>query len=602
MRKVEAASALVYLRGDFPHGQSADDWRGPYAQKAARIRGVLEYRQHHFGIDQPGHWPMLFGVETVVHPLDRINGMEEYVVKTAAAKQHRNLTRIYGENVFAKMAHYKSSLKNSQTLRRPNRHRQTGYREIVLIRRKPTVRRRDFRSFIKNRLIPAIAVVPGFSEVRCQLFEASQKKRNPSVQDYDAMLILGAADGPAFLEALESPSFLRTLREQEKHCAAIHAYPVAASYVFTKAGRPTLPQTKPEPKTALAPVRRKLPPAPPRAAQKSSRAPFPRAWRIPLSGYGPEDVVVDGQGRLICGVEDGRILRIDPKRQTEETIGHTGGRPLGLEVLPDGRLLICDAHKGLLRLDTETGAVEPLVQYVNGVPLRFCSNAAIASDGTIWFTESSRRYDFEHYTGALMEHRPSGRLMRRAPDGCVEVVLENLYFANGITLSSDEQAVIFAETDGYRLNRLWIRGAHAGKREILASNLPGFPDNVSRLSAGKFWVALMTSRNPLLDQLGTAPAFLRKLLWRIPERLQPKAAKTVWAMLFDEQGNCLLDLQSSTVDYHAVTGVAESRGMLYFASIEEQALLAVELSTLEKYDNHEPVGDLYIKLPEPNRR
>ncbi|MBT2570776.1 hypothetical protein [Planococcus sp. ISL-110] len=87
----------------------------------------------------------------------------------------------------------------------------------------------------------------------------------------------------------------------------------------------------------------------------------------------------------------------------------------------------------------------------------------------------------------------------------------------------------------------------------------------------------MTNRNPLLDRLGTAPAFLRKLLWRVPERLQPKGAKTAWAMLFDEQGNCLLDLQSSTIDYHAVTGVAESRGMLYFASIEEQALLAVEL-------------------------
>src|SRR5699024_6573183 len=139
------------------------------------------------------------------------------------------------------------------------------------------------------------------------------------------------------------------------------------------------------------------------------------AWRIPLSGFGPEDVVIDEQGRILCGVKDGRILRIDPERHLEETIGDTGGRPLGLELLADGRLLICDAHKGLLRLNMETGEIETLVQYVNGFPLRFCSNATAEKNGTIWFTESSSRYDFEQYRGALMEHCPSGRLFRRDP-------------------------------------------------------------------------------------------------------------------------------------------------------------------------------------------
>ena len=571
-------SALVYLREDVPTKLSIDNWRGPYAQKASRIDGVLEYRQHHFDSNQPGLWPKLAGVDTAINSLHRIDGMEEYVLKAAAAKRHRKLTDIYGETVFAETVHYQANLKNSRTLWHPTRQSPAGYRQIVLIRRKSSVRLRDFRSFITKCLAPSINAAPGFSEVRCQLFEPSLKEQ----QEYDAVLVLGAANFAAFQEALESPAFLATHREQEKYCAAIHAYPVAGSYVFTKAGRAALPQTKPEPKPALEPVRRKLPPAPPRAVHKSSRTLFPHAWRIPLSGHGPEDVVVDGQGRVLCGVEDGRILRIDPERQLEETIGDTGGRPLGLELLPDGQLLICDAHKGLLRINMETGAIATLVQYVNGVPLRFCSNATAEKDGTIWFTESSSRYDFEQYRGALMEHRPSGRLFRRDPDGRVEIVLEGLHFANGITLSTDEQAVLFAETDGYRLNRLWIRGPNTGKREILAANLPGFPDNVSRISDGTFWVAMMTNRNPLLDRLGTAPTVLRKLLWRIPEGLQPKAAKTAWAMLFDEQGNCLLDLQSSAIDYHAVTGVAESRGRLYFASIEEQALLAMELMPEEK--------------------
>jgi hypothetical protein len=41
-----------------------------------------------------------------------------------------------------------------------------------------------------------------------------------------------------------------------------------------------------------------------------------------------------------------------------------------------------------------------LTRYVDGVPLRFCSNAARQADGTIWFTESTSRYDFENWTSA----------------------------------------------------------------------------------------------------------------------------------------------------------------------------------------------------------
>jgi sugar lactone lactonase YvrE len=96
----------------------------------------------------------------------------------------------------------------------------------------------------------------------------------------------------------------------------------------------------------------------------------------------------------------------------------------------------------------------------------------------------------------MLEHRGSGRLMRRAPDGQVDVVLEGLHFANGVTLDEDEESVIFAETDGYRLQRLWLKGPRQGKVEILADSLPGFPDNMSRMRNGRFWVAMVSPRNP----------------------------------------------------------------------------------------------------------
>ncbi|MDR7075993.1 sugar lactone lactonase YvrE [Neobacillus niacini] len=578
-----SASSTVFLLGDnHPREQGLEYLVGPRAQVMARIKGIREYRQHHFDLNSKGLWPVLAGVDTTVDESDdRIDGMEEFLLKDAVSFKQKQM-KANESHVFKETDHYIASETDNHWLRSPNGSNKVGFRTIVLIRRKADIALSDFEDFIKNILGPALANTKELFEVRYQvLLPATTETKSKG--NYHALFVLGAFGYNELQQSLLSPVLAVTWNAQSRYCDAIHAYSVSQTYVFTKEGRPTLPQVKPEPKPSLEPVKRELPPAPARASLKKGNTPFPPSRLIPINGYGPEDVVVDDQGRLLCGVKGGRILRIDPERGIEEMVGNTGGRPLGLEVLPDGRLLICDAYKGLLRLDTDTGKLETLVQYVDNLPLRFCSNATAASDGTIWFTESTNRYDFEQYKGALYEHRPSGRLFRRDPDGRVEVILDKLHFANGVTMSSDQSAVLFVETDGYRLNRLWIRGPHADKREILAENLPGFPDNVSRIQDGKFWVAMVTPRNKLLDSLGKAPALFRKLIWRIPDQWQPAGVRTTWAMLFDENGNVLMDLQDTLSNYHGVTGVAEYDGRLYLAGLEEKALLSLDL---RGYDNY----------------
>jgi sugar lactone lactonase YvrE len=288
-------------------------------------------------------------------------------------------------------------------------------------------------------------------------------------------------------------------------------------------------------------------------------------------------VVVDREGRLLCGLAGGQIVRVQPESGEVETIGDTGGRPLGLEVAPDGRVLVCDSHRGLLALDPVTGSIDSLVRQVDGVPLRFCSNAAAQSDGTIWFTEASSRFGFEDYLGDFLEHRGSGRLFRRDPDGRVEVVLTGLQFANGLALTADETALILAETGAYSLSRVAILGPAAGRREVIASNLPGMPDNVSRSPAGHFWVAMVTPRNPFLDRLSGRPG-LRRLVWRIPQALQPKPVHTVWAMAFDGEGRAIRDFEGQRDDFFFATGVLEHAGKLYLASTEVAGLMVLDLT------------------------
>ena len=121
--------------------------------------------------------------------------------------------------------------------------------------------------------------------------------------------------------------------------------------------------------------------------------------RVPVPGPGAEDVVVvthgPDEGAVFTGTEDGNIFRVSHDGRRIDRVAHTGGRPLGLEIGPDGRLLVCDAHRGVLRIDTATGAVEPVTDSVAGRKMVFCNNAAVATDGTIWFSDSSTKFGID---------------------------------------------------------------------------------------------------------------------------------------------------------------------------------------------------------------
>ncbi|TPQ16807.1 SMP-30/gluconolactonase/LRE family protein [Streptomyces sporangiiformans] len=314
-----------------------------------------------------------------------------------------------------------------------------------------------------------------------------------------------------------------------------------------------------------------------RPGRRTAPAGLPPLSRVPVGGTGPEDVVVDREGHVITGVEDGRILRVRPygRPVDVEQVAHTGGRPLGLEVLPDGRLLVCDAERGLLRVTPGrgNGAVEVLVDSVAGAPLRFCSNAAAAADGTVYFTVSSRRYGLQDWLGDLIEDTATGGLFRLRPGSdAAELLLDGLRFANGVVLSEDESCVVVAESGAYRLTRLWLSGARAGRQDTLIENLPGFPDNLSRGADGTIWVALAGPRQAPLDWLRQAPVGVRRAVWRIvrPLRVRPRPVARVMGVGPD--GRARHDLGRRRVGYRMVTSVHACGSALVLGSLLEDGI------------------------------
>lgn len=299
---------------------------------------------------------------------------------------------------------------------------------------------------------------------------------------------------------------------------------------------------------------------------------------VPVPAAGAEDVVVADDGLVYTGTEDGSVFRVRPDGSHIDRVGHTRGRPLGLELLPDGRLLVADAHRGLLALDPRTGSVEDLVTLVNGQRMRFCNNAAVASGGDIWFSDSSRLYGIADWKKDFVEDTRTGRLLVRRAVGTVEVVLEGLAFSNGVALSADESYVAVAETGARTVVRHWLGGARAGQRDLLVDDLPGYPDNISRGSDGLIWVSIASPRDPVVELLHRGPLAVRRQVTRIPAGLQPKPKRSVRAMAFDDTGRTVHDIQGDATSYHMVTGVREHDGKLWLGSLHEPAVAVVDVN------------------------
>jgi sugar lactone lactonase YvrE len=297
---------------------------------------------------------------------------------------------------------------------------------------------------------------------------------------------------------------------------------------------------------------------------------------IHVPGSGPEDVAVLHDGCLVVGLDDGRICRLSPDGRRTEIVADTTGRPLGIEVRDDGKLYVCDAHRGLLLVDPDAGDVEVLVDRIGGRPLRFTNNAAIHPDGSVLFSDSSLRFGIEHFKADLLEHSCTGRLLRWR-DGEVEVLLEGLAFANGVALTHDGAAVLVAETAGYRVTRYWLAGERAGTSEVLIENLPGFPDNLSTGPGGTVWIAMPSTREATLDLLLPRPPALRRAVWALPDRFQPQASRNTFVIGIDADGAVTHNLQGPGDRLHYVTGVREHDGHLYLGSLVEGAVARYRL-------------------------
>ncbi|OWM66935.1 protein STRICTOSIDINE SYNTHASE-LIKE 13 [Punica granatum] len=317
--------------------------------------------------------------------------------------------------------------------------------------------------------------------------------------------------------------------------------------------------------------------------------------------FGPESLEFDGLGRgPYTGLADGRIVRwmgegigwetfavvaatwsekvcakgVHSTTAKQWKVEKRCGRPLGLRFNHEtGDLYIADAYYGLMVVGSQGGLATPLATHdVDGSPILFANDLDIHSNGSIFFTDTSKRYDRVDHFYILLEGEATGRLLRYDPTTrSTHVVLEGLAFPNGVQLSNDQTFLLFTETTNCRLMKYWLEGPKKGQVEVVA-DLPGYPDNVRRNGRGQFWVAIDCCRTPAQEVLSHNP-WMRRIYFRLPIRMGFLARLMGMRMytvigLFNEDGEIMEVLEDRDgVVMKLVSEVREFNGKLWIGTV-----------------------------------
>lgn len=318
---------------------------------------------------------------------------------------------------------------------------------------------------------------------------------------------------------------------------------------------------------------------------------------------GPEFIVANG-GVLYTGLSNGDVLKINTDGQQPEIVVNTGGRPLGLDVDGQGRLLVADAMKGLLRVSGRgaDAKVETLLDKVSHPVaddrVRYADAVKVGPGGIIWLTDASRRFGaresgstFEASVLDVLEHSCTGRVIAQDPNTLVaRVAIAGMCFPNGIEFSRDGKTMYLSETGTYRILAIDLaklslvrtaagdngvptldQALKQGAARVFVDNLPGFPDNLTRSASNRLWVGLTKPRSPVIDGVAAYP-FMRQLTLRLPRFLWPVPKAYGHVIAYDERGTVVDDLQDSSGTYPETTSATEADGKLFIQSLNAHSI------------------------------
>ncbi len=302
---------------------------------------------------------------------------------------------------------------------------------------------------------------------------------------------------------------------------------------------------------------------------------------------GPEDVILDRDDHLYCGTRDGKIVRLfAPDYKKIETYAKIGGRPLGLAIDSEDRLVVCVAGMGLYRISARdrferitsmTG--RSLTSVEDDRQIKMADDLDIAPNGRIFFTDATKRYEMETWALDLLEGRPNGRLICYDPESDVtSTIADNLIFPNGVCVTHDGRYLLVACTWTSSVLIYDLARMKDGARYFIRG-LPGYPDNINRASDGGYWIALAGMRTPAIDLAMEDPGFRLRMAKRVPPTNWLFGNLNVGGVLKCSAGGKIVDAYWDTPDgpLYMITSMREHKGSLFLGGVTNNKIGRIEI-------------------------
>lgn len=198
-------------------------------------------------------------------------------------------------------------------------------------------------------------------------------------------------------------------------------------------------------------------------------------------GLGEGPLWDDRTGHLyFVDIADRRVHRLDPESGAHRDWGFE--EKISCLGLTESGGLLVSGQSGIWLMDTETGD-RTLRFAIPALPDTMRTNdGKVGPDGAFWvgtMTDSDTR-------------GPDGFVLRIAPDGTVQRLLEGLTTPNGMGWAKGGRRFLYAETRDRRVDQFDVGpdGALSNRRPFATFPAEhGRPDGASIDSAGQYWVA-----------------------------------------------------------------------------------------------------------------
>jgi len=356
---------------------------------------------------------------------------------------------------------------------------------------------------------------------------------------------------------------------------------------------------------------------------------------------GPECLVeatYKGKELFFLSLADGRIVRLAHNSDgstTWDTVVRTGsipddddtgickgdphdssnkesvcGRPLGMKIVkrstvdpnPRGKdnedvLVVADAYGGLLMVDSiyennKSSSVLTLATRANTDDANYSFkllNAVVQKDGALYITETSRFIQRRRIFHAAFDGRPTGRLLKYTKSEGVQVLADNLYMPNGITLSHNEQDLIIVA--GVQILRFSLDENKMHPNPFV-DVMPGTGDNIEYVRftpAGKkvncYWAGLgsrFAQPFSLLKALSEKPLLKSIICALVPYKTIVELIPKLSALaVYGEDGQLIEVYQDSLVSAPWISEGKILGNYLYLGSWYNPFLARVKLDHLK---------------------